>query len=882
MLFLHNLSIKQKIILLITLTTCVAMLVAGLFLLLYDQHVVRLNMVRNLFIQAGIVGSNSTAALSFGDKAAAEETLAALQAEPHIIAAGIYPTSGKIFACYVRSGIDEQPSIWPVPVPDSSRFVDDSLEVFRRIKLNEENLGTVYIRSDLTELHNRLIRFCLTLATVSMLALAIAFFISGKLRQAITNPIVNLARTIGTVIKKKDYSVRAESAGNDELGQLIVGFNKMLSVIQDRDTKLALHRDHLEEMVTERTLKLQKAKDEAERANRVKSEFLANMSHEIRTPMNAIVGMAELSRQQPVSEQVSQYLEIISSSSHSLLGIINDILDFSKVEAGMLDIEKTDFQLDDLLDSLTDLFCDLSSSDKIEVVISAESNVSTGLRGDPLRLRQILVNLISNSLKFTESGDVVVRARTKSKDNKLVELLFSVTDTGIGIEQGKIAGLFDPFTQADGSTTRKYGGTGLGLTICKRLVMMMGGDIWVESEPGRGSTFFFTAMFEVAGYGYDDFRYLSAAVRGRRALIVDDNRAVREMLIDLLQSYGLRVNAAIGGLDCLAELESEQDRDAYDLVLLDRQMPEVDGQQTFRRMKENIAAEKMPIVFMLTSCGMENDIMEVERAGIKGFLRKPLKRSQLIELLEATFAGYDASTHSMEEKWNGLENLKKQLVGCSILLVEDNSINRQVAEEVLRSGGMDVVSVHNGRQALDILDVKSFDAVLMDVQMPEMDGIEATRIIRQKENLADLPIIALTAHAMKKDRDACLAAGMNQYVVKPLDSIELFKAIAGCRKTTSEKEVAALVVKAAGEKMSGSDATLNRQKLESVIRKLHGYLARNEFAAHGCLDELQILTADSALEEQVEFLGRYLNRFDFSGTRKMLEMIADQLGIDLD
>jgi signal transduction histidine kinase/DNA-binding response OmpR family regulator len=879
MLFLHNLSIKQKIIFLVTLTSCVAMFVAGLFLLVYDQHVVRRTMVRNLVIQAEIVGSNSTAALSFRDQTAAEETLAALQAEPHIMVAGIYTRGGDLFARYVRDDIGETP-IWPEPAASSFRFVDDSLEIFRRINLKDETLGTVFIRSDLSELHSRLIRFCLTLTVVSMLALAIALFISGQLRQAITNPIVNLVRTIGSVIKRKDYSVRAERTGKDELGQLIDGFNEMLTVIQDRDIKLARHRDHLEDMVAERTLKLQKAKDEAERANKVKSEFLANMSHEIRTPMNAIIGMTELARQQPLSEQVGQYLEIISSSSNSLLGIINDILDFSKVEAGMLDIEKTDFQLDELLDSLTDLFCEFTSSGKIEMVISADRDVPTALRGDPLRLRQILVNLLSNSLKFTEKGEVIVRAGVKRKDKQSVELLFSVSDTGIGIEPEQTAGLFDPFTQADGSTTRKYGGTGLGLTICKRLVMMMGGDIWVESEPGRGSTFFFSIIFDIVDYPYDNLSFFTDRIRGRRVLVVDDCQAVREMLADLLESYGMRVSTAADGLAGLTELQSEQEKDKYDLVLLDRRMPEMDGLQTFKRIKENISPDKMPVVFMLTACGMENERVVAEQAGVKGFLRKPVKKVQLIDLLEVSFVGHASVDHSLEDKWDDLESLKEKVAGSTILLVEDNSINRQVAEEVLHTGGINVTSVHNGRQAVDILQEKTFDAVLMDVQMPEMDGIEATEIIRRNENLRNLPIIALTAHAMEKDRQACLAAGMNGYVAKPLDSVELFKAIAECLQKQGKQKGAGLGRVYVDKKLSGDELPADRLKLEQLLGKLHGHLVRNEFAAHSCLGALLSLTADTGLAEQVKFLARQLDRFDFSGAHVTLELIGELAGID--
>ncbi len=876
--FLHNLSIKQKIILLATLTNCVAMFVAGLFLLVYDQHIVRQTMVRNLVIQADIVGSNSTAALSFRDQSAAEETLAALQAEPHIIAAGIYTGGGDIFARYVRNNIARPPE-WPEPGNDSFRFINDSLEIFRPIKFKDENLGTVFIRSDLAELHNRLIRFCLTLTVVSMIALAIALFISGKLRKAITSPIVNLARTISSVIKRKDYSVRAETTGRDELGQLIEGFNKMLTVIQDRDSKLARHRDHLEEMVAERTLKLKKAKDEAETANKVKSEFLANMSHEIRTPMNAIIGMSELSRQQPVSEQVDQYLEIINSSSHSLLGIINDILDFSKVEAGMLDIEKTDFRLDELLDSLTDLFCEFTSSGEIEMVIAADRDVPTGLRGDPLRLRQILINLLSNSLKFTERGLVVVRARVKNKTRQRVELQFSVSDTGVGIEPEQIDTLFDPFTQADGSTTRKYGGTGLGLTICKRLVMMMGGDIRVESEPGRGSTFFFTVICDVVDFGHEDLSYIVEAVQGRRALVADGSPAVRDMLIDLLESFGMQVGSAASGLDVLTELQKEQEHNAYELVLLAQQMPDANGLQVFARMKRNIQPDKLPVVIMLTACGKENEIMIADQAGIAGFLRKPIKRAQLIELFDTSFSHFASVTYNRKDKCNDLKSLKRKVAGTAVLLVEDNSINQQVAEEVLHSGDMVVTSVHNGREAVDILRNEVFDIVLMDIQMPEMDGIEATEIIRRQADLIDLPIIALTAHAMEKDRRACLAAGMNGYISKPLNSVELFRAIADCLKKCNinkdEEQSWPLEVK-----LSKDQLPADLKRLEDLLDTLHGYLVRNDFAAHGCLGELLLLTADTGLARHIKLFARRLDRFDYYGATEILEQIAKMAGID--
>ena len=517
---------------------------------------------------------------------------------------------------------------------------------------------------------------------------------------------------------------------------------------------------------------LEQAKQKAEDASRFKGQFLANMSHEIRTPMNAIIGMSYLALHSGLTPRQHDYINKISTSAHSLLNIINDILDFSKIEEGRLTIETTRFKLDEVMENLANLVSIKAEEKGIEILFSRDPCLACYLHGDPLRLGQVLTNLTQNAIKFTESGEILVSARKINCDNGQTKVLFSVRDTGIGIESDKLADLFNAFTQADGSTTRKYGGTGLGLSISKQLVELMGGQISVESRPGRGSTFSFTLTFDRPSSCpklEPPQPPPSLDLANLKILVVDDNASARQVLQEMLEALSFQVTLAESGQDALTTLESGQH---FDLVLMDWRMPEMDGIETSRRIKSSTNLANLPTIIMVTAFGREEVMQQADQIGLEGFLIKPVNPSLLFDTIARTFSSKKqpiSNTLLMQQ-----QRIKQRLKG-QVLLVEDHPINQQVAQELLEGFGLVVGVAENGCKAIEAIQDTLFDLVLMDIQMPEMDGFEATRLIREDGRFADLPIIAITAHAMAGDRERCLEKGMNDHLAKPIDPDKLFK-----------------------------------------------------------------------------------------------------------
>ena len=776
-----NAGVNTKVSLL---TVAVSTLIF-LFFGIYDYQSIKKQMLLDINDSASIISSGLSKMLLTPvwnvDLETIEGIMATEMEDKRIYALFITERDGSVFTGYMRD------KGWNI-VPYSSDQRDDLIRRSREMNMSGHNLGTLTVlmttRFIQQELANSLFMTALrTILIESLLVLCIY----GFMKTLLINPIRHLTGLVSSVSRRKDYSLRARKLSSDEIGELTDNINSMLRVIEERNMQLRRYSISLEEQVAQRTRelvdsnsRLQSVNGElartsrvAEKASKAKSEFLANISHEIRTPMNAILGVTELFRSTVLDERQNEFVGIVKTSATSLLGLLNDILDFSKIEAGEMALEDIGFSLFDLINEAVDMYSESAGNQGLDFVVDIGPEVPDNLVGDPLRLRQVLLNLLSNAFKFTSEGEIVLSVSAGRETSTGIPLTFSIQDSGIGIPEDKLGSLFQPFTQADGSTTRRFGGTGLGLAICRKLVTLMQGDISVESAPGEGSTFVFHLTFRTDPSAPSSHAQLvlPPPLSGARVLVVEDNLISMRVITRMLSGFGLEVAGASSAEEGLQILDNHPEN-AFLMVLMDWYLPNIDGVEASRRIASDPRYKNLPVLLM-TAYSAQLKPSGLRKAGIRQVVKKPLKKQLLFNAImemNGLFTPENGNAKSAVFNTNQLE-------GVSVLLVEDNAVNQRVASEILHLAGMSTRVADNGRDALEILESEHFDVVLMDLQMPVMDGITATHRIREQAELAELPIIAMTAHAMEEDRKACLAAGMNDYVSKPISPEMLFRAI---------------------------------------------------------------------------------------------------------